>query len=349
MKKIGKILTVLLSVWMINACISDQEVTTTFKEDGSLSRVVTFTSDEEDFDLADLNIPVDSTWRITVMPDSADSSKYFVRCEKNFNGVEELNRLYDSLPHNFTGIDRKVTWEKKFRWFYTYFHYTETIKALFHQRPMTDFLNEEEIRFALATDEEKDSIFSGLDSTAMKELEERVDEKGWRWISACTFDELYQGLLKTADQHPQGNFNRDNLERLKDTLYATFDNVEDSLFKVVVARETGITDIDSLVEAWPENFESYRKLEDIVGRTFGEEYMNHVRMPGDLVFTNAEKTNEGLLSWKIGSLKYLGNDFVMEAVSRKVHPWAFIIAGIILIIALVMWFAPAIRKKQSNE
>ncbi|NOY38618.1 MAG: hypothetical protein GXO83_13710 [Chlorobi bacterium] len=338
---------IILLLLIIQGCITDQEVTTVFSTDGSCLRKVTFKSDEKKFDLSDLNIPVDSTWAVTVRKDTADTSKFFIRAEKHFANVEELNFLYDSLPHNFSGIQRNITWKVKFRWFYTFYDYTETISALFHQRPMSEFMTPEEIRYALAEDDEKDSLFSNLDSTALEELDERVDEKGWKWIAACTFDEVFKGLLKTAGEHPVGVFTVENLEKEKDSLLKRFENVaEDSAFNGYFARTFGIEDFDSLVNTYPDNFKTYKELEDVVGRTFGEEYVNKIQLPGTLVYTNAEKTENGMLAWKIGSMKFLGEDYIMEAVTKKSNPWAFYIAIFVVLLAVMFWIVPLKKKKK---
>jgi hypothetical protein len=337
----------MLLFFFLPGCITDQVVTTTFAPDGSCIREVTFTSDSDSYDLSSLDIPVDSTWTIIEKKDSVDSSKVHVLARKEFHNVTDVNVLYDSLKNNFSGVKRKMIWRKQFRWFYTVYHYRETIYAIFHQRPMSEYLTPEEIRYALAGDEERDSLFGDLDSTALKKLDQQVDEQGWKWMSACTFDEFYAGLLKTAEAHPSGSLTVKKVQDAKENMLGTF-NIEnsDSAFKAYFFRTFGISDPDSLVNAYPEEFSSYTKLEDIVGRTFGEEYENRVKMPGVLVHTNAEKKNNGILSWKVSSMKFLGSDFVMEALYRKANKWAFYVAALVVISAVLFWVIPARNKSK---
>jgi len=57
-------------------------------------------------------------------------------------------------------------------------------------------------------------------------------------------------------------------------------------------------------------------------------------MPGTILTTNADRQNDGLLSWQINMLKFLADDYILTAESRTVNVWAFAVTLLLLVFSV---------------
>ena len=54
-------------------------------------------------------------------------------------------------------------------------------------------------------------------------------------------------------------------------------------------------------------------------------------MPGILTETNSPSTKGNIVSWNVNTYSFLFEDITMEAESRVINKWMFILAGVILL------------------
>jgi hypothetical protein len=84
------------------------------------------------------------------------------------------------------------------------------------------------------------------------------------------------------------------------------------------------------------------KYQDQLFADLGNEHYNQVIMQGQLVDTNAEKIEGDTLVWLMSSMKFIDSDYTMFAESRFTNLWAYIVSGIILVVAMII---PFLKKK----
>jgi len=57
-------------------------------------------------------------------------------------------------------------------------------------------------------------------------------------------------------------------------------------------------------------------------------------LPGDIIQANNAVVDGETLTWKLTPQRLIPDDYILEAQSRKANIWAFILTGLIVIIAL---------------
>ena len=66
------------------------------------------------------------------------------------------------------------------------------------------------------------------------------------------------------------------------------------------------------------------------------EYDIEVEMPGLITATNSTQLLGNTVSWHIHSLSFYFDDYEMHVESRVVNYWAFVIAGVVLFLLLLL-------------
>lgn len=76
-----------------------------------------------------------------------------------------------------------------------------------------------------------------------------------------------------------------------------------------------------------------------------ESFKYRLTLPGTLLPTGNATLNENTLSGSITAERLLYNDYVIEARSRKVNVWAFLVSGFVVVLAIVSLFYKPKRRK----
>ena len=340
MKKKSLQITVWFIFLLLPSCITDEVVTTFFHPDGSFTRIVEFFSDSKDFNTGDLATPVDSTWKITVMRDTADTSRYRVRAEKAYAGVEQLNEDYRTMSTVMEGVKREVSFEKKFMWFYTFYYYQETVYGMLPERPVSDFLTEEELHHLRSNGEWLPPELEGKDSAAVAAYAQQAEAHFQTWLGNSLFDLWWNGMKQVVTDHPSGNFTPARLLAAEDSLRTAYlkalqEFIPGRGFSRYFGEHFGISS-DTLESRYPEAFERYKKITD--SSVILAAYENRVVMPGKVYDTNADRMEKEKLVWSVNAMRFLPGDLDMFAASRIPNYWAWLIALFVIIFAVVMFF-----------
>ena len=346
-KYISVIGMIVLFLLISTGCIEEVKVHTQFFPDGSCKRVITFKADDDNVDWSEFSVPVDSTWTISMKKDSADSSKYLFAAEKLFASYDSINRDYSNKPHKLQGVERHILYEKKFRWFYTFYAYEEKVQAVYNKIPITNFMTEEEYHFIISDEEEQRVLKPDLDSTRFAKYSEDIEEKEMRWFYSSLFKELYEGLLKVAETGDVEMLTKKKLSENKDSLYHTFLESSDP-FDTWDYFERMFEDnkIDTLRKTYPHYFSEYNYLESMLEKLLGmKEYENIILMPGELYDSNSKRIENNQVRWMIKPENFFARDFVMAARSKVTNTWTFILSGIVVLLVIVLWITG--RKKRT--
>jgi hypothetical protein len=331
---------VFLLILLLPSCISDEVVTTVFRSDGSFTRVVEFISDKKDFNTEDLATPVDSTWKITVVRDTADTSRYRVRAEKAYTGVEQLNEDYRTMTTALEGVKRELSFEKKFMWFYTFYYYQETVYGMLSGRPVHDYLTDEELHYLQSDKAWLPPSLEGKDSTVLAAYDQRVQTRFQAWLGNSLFDLWWTGMKQVVTDHPSGSFTPARLLAAEDSLRTVYlkafqDMIPGRGFSGYFTERFGIS-ADTLEARYPAAFERYEKITG--SSVILASYKNRVVMPGKVYDTNADRMEEGKMVWSVNAVRFLPGDLDMFAASRVPNYWAWLIAFFVIIFAAVMFF-----------
>lgn len=373
MKKTGlyfKSFFVIFVLLLMNSCY-DYIITTKVNADGSIDRIIkvkVLKSDSGSFDEGSIIVPSDSSWEITrdweyTESEEGDSvKKYVLTARKHFESFEDLNKELNQDTSDFSHVKNKVNLEKRFRWFFTYFKFSETFHRYFpfNYYPAKDFLTENEINFIFNDDEyiyysKADSIvkkadldeevsMTAEDSIRLEEYEEILAEKFFTWQAKNIYEELEIIV-------------NEGLKNEMPDLQETFKTVQDSVYNKILLFPKNLEDIDpvsvvsfylhidsaTLYNTNAEKFKVFNKKLDNIYEAGSDEYTISIIMPGLVISGNSEikKGNETI--WNIEFDKFFVSDYVMYSESRIVNTWAIVISITVFTLLVVLIMAGLIR------
>lgn len=335
-----------------------REITTqtTINSDGSCLRTITIRRGSGENESSVYPFPADSSWHITVTPDSTDKDKVIDRAERLFPNVGALNDWYSSRDTGDVHISVSVHLKKKFRWFFTYFVYRETWGALnpFPPVPIANYLTPDEMRlhFEGADDTDKDIDIAAFDFTQPRRTAvdtATIDERFQVWMLRSVFESYLQSLTKAAGTLPGSDLAKHAEER-KETFFAAFqketdgDGDEESMIRVC-AESLQDPDVYKIADSLRQTYRRVERQYLLVNDALDDSYTARVTMPGLLMEANCDAVMGDVAEWKINPDRFLISDYEMTSESRLVNVWAVVISGIAVLVLLVLILIPLFRKR----
>lgn len=332
---------------MISSCDRpDALVINIVREDGSLTRKIILTHSKNEFDLDDCQVPVDSTWNITRDYDISEKgdTTYNLTATRDFNSVQELNRMYDSYGGANEGMSRKAEFRKKFRWFNTHFYFNEHAGRAINGIKPRDFFNDEELNYFYMPEKLVELAKEGPDSSHIKEaILNPLEEKTEQWIGASLARAFVNKFVDTVSANPEIQIDTSRLRQKEDEITASllFDDMEDRQF------------IDSLLG--PGFYEDHKELNDTLvseiekGFSVALEtasYLLQTIMPGELIATNGYIDEDANILWEVKGEIILSSDYNMWAESRVRNTWAWIVTGLFLVFVITGFVMRKMKKRR---
>lgn len=378
-KVIKQVSSLLLLIVLLSGCL-EYTTKTKINPDGSIERIVIVKGDSSEIMKGSLPVPVDSTWMISAgyedQPgeDSITKKIYVYKASKVFRNDEELNREIYSDSFKPGKVNRKASVEKRFRWFYTFYRYSETCFQLFpfHKRPIAEYMNEDELALIHASDDEvyyspendkialkSDTVpslaLSPKDSIRYKALKESLESKYNDWMKANLYEAFYEVLEPAVIVHCQ--MRQTDVRKTKDSLYTFFDahNIAESLItddtsSVSMLKLSSLfyhTDSAGLYDSNPEGFSAFNdKLENFLPFT-SDSYSNQSSLPGIIIATNSTELNGNTALWEFGSDAFFEKDYRIWVESKVLNKWAVILSGIIVVL-MFAGLAIGMQRKRNN-
>ncbi|MFH1195189.1 MAG: hypothetical protein V1720_05725 [bacterium] len=325
----SKILTRLLlagTVFILFSC-KEYHITTKINEDGSCERIIIIKSDSQSGEDYDSMFPFDKSWKKTTSQNPDDSLKYVETYSKKFDSVEDLNRW---LKKNSL-LKTEASLEKKFRWFYTYYTYTETYKKTnpFKQLPFEDYLSKEEI----------EKLYAG-------DINEDLSKKLDRYGAACMLNELFDSLAVEMKNFSELNpeLLKQNEEEISNVLSSGGDELQafmeelESIYKTKTIWELK-DEIVRIKTAIENKAEALWKIQS--------SFSNDIIMPGLLLETNAKNINGNKLTWKFEAVHFTYVDYKMTAQSRAANDWAMILTAVLVVLFIMAIIYAAFKRKKN--
>lgn len=339
-------ITLLLGALLFSSCEHPMTMETDVHEDGSMDKTITF--EKGDSSLITTNIfGIDSTkgWsaKIVELPverkeNGSDKIQYKTVFKKQFESVDQLNNELNTSSDTLFKV--KSTFEKKFRWFYTYIHYTETFLPInrFKMLSPEDYLNEEDNQFINRLPGEGKAI-SKADSLYLQMLNVKI---GDYYTNMAIFNEEFEILTELVKRSNLENKWMDTLLRKKEYIYNHIDKMKgepdfalqmaDSLH-IPLNQEQAIKDAPVLAK-------DLNSRISFMGFANDGKYMNIIHMPWTMINSNADSVAGNTLIWRPLVTKFLFKEYHMYAESRKLNIWALGISGLIVLLTIFIWRKP---------
>jgi hypothetical protein len=309
-----------LFLLIASGCKKEKKTTTIINSDGSCVRTIAVNPVSDTS--STFPVPTDKSWDIHL---EGDTDKSFIAVKK-FDHVSKMNDEYRRAMK--AGVD--IAFEKKFRWFFTYFSYQETYNSLLQiQRiPIRNFLTKEEY-----TQYER--------GDTGKALKKRLDD----FLTANIYEEFHSQLI-------------DSVERLHDpslpvSIFVAkkrdidFHEIEKGKTKDIVKYLEKILDLplQGKIERPIENITKSIEADIQFIMDAGGDYVNEVQMPGIILNTNAITVEGNKAVWRFNEDRFAYTGYTMTVESRVANPWAAYATGGVLIIIAALLLLPWWKRK----
>jgi tetratricopeptide (TPR) repeat protein len=338
MKIIQSIIAFGLLVLMAS-CDHEVEMHTEVNEDGSLKKTIKFIDADEAMSHTNpLGISAETGWDVKSgkVEMGEYEGKLQITLSKEFKNTEkvneELNRPVDSL------FQVESTFEREFRWFYTYLHYSETYKKIdrFNYINQADYFTQEDYDFIERLPGVGGAI-SKADSLTLDLLNEKVYDI---YAMRGMYEEIYHFWERSFKKYNKDiNVLESNKEKLFE-LFADDDadlDYEKDYEHLYIFDSLGVEfprpEIIEDFNAFNREFEPYLELASWAG---DGQFVNIIEMPWKVVSTNADTLENSTAIWRPLPFKYLLNDYKMTVTARKMNVWAVVISGLIVLITVVV-------------
>jgi hypothetical protein len=356
----------LLCIGVLTFSCSEQDANmlTVINPDGSCYRVFSNYADSA-FMVGDTSknkekIPIvlDSSWKVTwkyITPEIhsnwplkkwiADTTHKNERvtcfARRNYKSVEEMATLFKlKKSHNWYDLKISYALDKKFRWFYTYYTYKEVypkIKTLEYV-PFEKYLTKEEAEFWFNGNQ---GLIKGMNGFEIKDCTEKLEEKFNFWYGHNIWNVEYEALMKHFDLLKDKKISKEKVALAKDSIFNKNldkfkDSKEDIDFGKCMDEYFKTTAFSELYNRKDKPLKEFKdQLDDQSFLKYFETDMNYnLLMPGRIIQSNNAILHGDTLSWHLTAYRFIYSPYEISAQSRRTNIWAFIVSGIVIILAI---------------
>ena len=367
MKTNIKIIATMTLVLILASCKNkDDRMLTVINADGTCSREYTFHSTqqwlgippEEDYDSI-----VDKTWERSWSIQGADSVRYpvplteaqldsmqaldlskplgnllMVHARKDYNSVEEMSaEIYRAEQHHLVkaeGVKASSKLEKRFKWFYTDYTFTETFAnedSTLFPIPLSQFLSADTASYWFTG---QPDLARGLSGAEQKEMLDVIEKKVGQWTNANWFYEICNVIIANYDKVQNPPVSKERFASVRDSLVM--------LPWVINADEEGFTSngiFSSQLEktfqseAYTQFLHSYKGgLGQYGSLSFGTNY--DLVMPGRVLDAGMGQYDGEVIHYRLGGERMIPGDYTITATSRVTNVWAFVVTILVILLAV---------------
>ncbi len=345
MKILSSTLIAAAAIALLSSCGHNVSNESIVHEDGSIKKTISFYHRDPKKGESEkmMGVSEQTGWTKKDLPvdTASDEKAYQVQYTKAFESVDALNE--EQGRYTDTTFRITSTFEKKFRWFYTYFYYSDTYHRINRMKlPIDQYVTPEDSAFVERLPAEGKKI-SLADSVHLALLNEKwFDKYGTAAIGDEYFDIVYD-LMKSQNiderwkdsiaLHKDAMFNDllDGDGKNAGSLIDLLDSLGVPLDYAFARREFAMR--SKVIES---------KLAFISWASEGT-YQHVIAMPGKVVSSNADSVIGNRLLYHPPVIKFLIMDHKLHATSRKLNLWAVITTVVILGLTIVLF---ARRRKE---
>ena len=379
MKANIKIIAAMTLVLIMASCRNkDNRMLTVINADGTCSREYTFHTTqqwlgippEEDYDSI-----VDKTWERSWSVLGADSVRYpvpltaaqmdsmqeldlskplgnmlMVHAKKNYKSVEEMSaeiyRAERSHLIKAEGIKASSKLEKRFKWFYTDYTFSETFAntdSTLFPIPLSQFLSADTASFWFTGQPDLTRSCSGAE---MKQMLDGIEKKVSQWSNANWFAEICKTISDHYDQVQNPPVSKERFISICDSLVMLpcVLNLSDS-------EDMGKNGFIALLpdvfqsEAYTQFLHSYKGGLGQYGPLLSFDNSYDLVMPGRVLNAGMGQYDGEVIHYRLGGERMIPGAYTINATSRVTNIWAFVVTFLVIALAIGSFFIHRIRLK----
>ena len=268
-------------------------------------------------------------------------------CYQTFHSVEEMSRQMP-LRLNGTRLQSSATLEKRFRWFYSEYTFTEVFRCVgdTFKLAVTDYADKDVASFWFTG---QPNLIQGLSGAEASEKLDEMETSISKWLNDNLYQECFDFIVSHYDSIPHPPVSRERFVEMHDTLSSFLFKGHEDILEVKVA------------EAFQSFFHSdayamFFDDETPCGEAMNEELSNTLSifslsipytltMPGTVVDAGNGECRDGIIYYSLTSERMIPHDYTITATSRVINVWAFIVTLLIIVLAIGSWYHHLTRSR----
>lgn len=278
-----------------------------------------------------------------------------IHAHRNFSTVQEMA---SALPICLNGQPVKSTAQltKQFRWFYTYYTYTESFESIAPQFaiPLSTYMSDEAAEYWLTG---KPDIFKGNSGMEMKEYQDEMEQKFYRFINVNLVNDALDLLAAGYDSIGNVPLSREEFMAKKQSIIDKADELTGSPIDFdhnkFLTEQLG-SDVyvkalegSALYTQWEQRQSFYLAM-----LMLDVDYQ--LTMPGGIIEINDCSDGlfrDGELHYRLTGLRLLSQSYSIQATSKGKNDWAFVLTYLLILaaIGLSLYFSPLGRRFRNSE
>lgn len=350
---------VLLWVGLLTGCSSSYRMVTTVRSDGTLHRKV-FAYADSTFLSGDRShnpywFALDDRWTV-VKTDSVlkedllgESQRFNVWVEATFHFPDDSAAWRAKELWMVSMAEPKEQLKRRFRWFYTYHEYRCRFLELADKGPvpLENYLTLDEQKLLFGEGLQK---YTWMNGAEMKDRLDVLSDKFQKWLNRTQYELCLEGLTRLRGSNQEDTalvVDRDRIYQWMEQSKKEVSDLSPNKLCQWLDEYYRKDDYSAFYAAHAQSIEEWYEQRIRVVDLFGGQIKFELNMPGRLTSTNARLTEEnGVLVWKVDPYRLLQGDCYLEAQSRTVNVWAFVVTAFFIVLPFFLW---GLRRRKRNK
>ena len=332
----------LMLLFTLASCNPSTEMLTVVNPDGSCYREIYVTPDstykpgDTDPQKNPFPVVINENWKVQWV----DSTSRLLSARQEFPSVESMDSLFQlKESHPWHQFKVKHRLNEKFRWFYTYYDYSETYPQIVSEieLPIDSFMSHDEMMYWFTG---QPNLMHGMNGIEAREYLGKIEDSYNHWFSKNAWYAHYKELLNHYDQLSNFPLTKDKLTNLRDSIYKTKVNQDVDFNMNQVLNDFFNTTAFNIL--WKDENSAMRQFEEnYLAETieyFEGTFHYKLILPGTIIDAGNATINGDTLHWKLDAYRMYPSEYTLHAKSRKANVWIFFISGLIVLIAAGSFF-----------
>ncbi len=259
---------------------------------------------------------------------------------QEFESVEEMCRQTPLLI-NGSRLQSNAKLEKRFRWFYTEYTFTEVFKCIGNafKLPVANYADKDVANYWFTG---QPNLVKGLSGAETSQKLSKMEALFTNWLNDNLYQVFFDVIVSNYDSIPNPPVSRERFIELHDSLKNYLLKGQENFITVHVEEA-----LQSFFHsnAYAMCFDEKRPC----GKVMNEEIYNcmsvfsfnvpyALTMPGKVVDAGTGVCRNGTIFYPLTGERLIPQDYTITATSRVINIWAFIVTLLIVVLAIGSWF-----------
>jgi hypothetical protein len=363
MRKISLYLMLLTSAAFIASCDKPNvQLHTIIHEDGSCEREVSYhtvmSEEERDSLWGGNNVawaqPLPECLNTDAFMGShtdVDGDTVTTTFSHGFRSVEDMCKM---TPLNLNGnrIKSEASLEKRFRWFYTEYTYTETFISVADsfKIPTSNYADKDVISYWFTG---QPNLMQGLTGAEVAQRIDKIESQVDQWANDNLYQSAFEYMVEHYDSITNPPVSKERFVALRDSLYHYIISKYDDILNAEAEDcYKEFFHSDAYADFFNDETPLGKGLSDKLTaqfEVFGFDVPYVLTMPGTVWNPGTGLIRDGNIYYQLTGERLIPGDYTITATSRVTHIWAYIVTVLIILLAIFLFFYSSKAKRNQLD